>query len=195
MTGRTAILPCMTSPSSNLPQPTDALARVIQRGAADFALPYDLVLAICRKESGLNTWATRYEPDFRWLWDNRLLRAYNCRPADMSLDKAPSDFSGLPGITPNTEWVAQQTSYGLMQVMGSLAREQGFKGYLSALCDPLAGVNSGCAYLRALSRKHFASLGWDGVIAAYNAGSPRKDGVRYINQEYVDGVRALGFRQ
>jgi soluble lytic murein transglycosylase-like protein len=40
-------------------------------------------------------------------------------------------------------------SWGLMQVMGQVARENGFTDhYLSGLCDPAAGVDLGCRVLR-----------------------------------------------
>jgi len=46
-----------------------------------------------------------------------------------------------------TEAYARGMSWGLMQVMGQVARENGFTDhYLSGLCDPAAGVDLGAAY-------------------------------------------------
>jgi soluble lytic murein transglycosylase-like protein len=46
-------------------------------------------------------------------------------------------------------------SFGLMQVMGEVARERGFKGkFLSALCDPEIGVPIGCEYLKHIMGNH-----------------------------------------
>ena len=48
-----------------------------------------------------------------------------------------------------TEAYARGMSWGLMQVMGQVARENGFTDhYLSGLCDPAAGVDLGCRVLR-----------------------------------------------
>jgi hypothetical protein len=59
---------------------------------------------------------------------------------------------------PPTEEIARSISWGLMQVMGQVAREHGFSGkYLSALCDPAAGLELGCTVLAskiALARRH-----------------------------------------
>jgi soluble lytic murein transglycosylase-like protein len=83
-----------------------------------------------------------------------------------------------------------------MQVMGATARELGFKGrFFTELCDPMEGLNYGCRYLVRLQREHFDRLGWPGVAAAYNAGTPRRlASGNFANQVYVDKVaRAGGF--
>ena len=48
-----------------------------------------------------------------------------------------------------SEAYARGFSWGLMQVMGQVAREMGFDGtFLSALCDPEQGLAIGCKLLR-----------------------------------------------
>lgn len=48
-----------------------------------------------------------------------------------------------------TEAWARGFSWGLMQVMGQVARESGFDAsFLSALCDPENGLAIGCKVLR-----------------------------------------------
>jgi soluble lytic murein transglycosylase-like protein len=48
-----------------------------------------------------------------------------------------------------SEAYARGFSWGLMQVMGQVARETGFDGlFLSALCDPEQGLAVGCKVLR-----------------------------------------------
>src|SRR5260370_28062376 len=48
-----------------------------------------------------------------------------------------------------TEAYARGFSWGLMQVMGQVAREAGFDAlFLSALCDPEQGLAAGCKVLR-----------------------------------------------
>jgi hypothetical protein len=53
------------------------------------------------------------------------------------------------GLSP-TEEIARSISWGLMQVMGQVAREHGYvEKFLSALCDPEAGLATGCAVFAA----------------------------------------------
>jgi soluble lytic murein transglycosylase-like protein len=114
--------------------PTDliALARTIAaKQALDSALSASsvictgtaLVCAIIEQESAWDAHAIRYEPGFR------------------------SRYVAPLGLPP-TEEVARSISWGLMQVMGQVAREHGFSGkFLSAPCDPATGLDIGCAVL------------------------------------------------
>ena len=78
-------------------------------------------------------------------------------------------------------------SWGLMQVLGAVARERGLRSkYLSALTEPMIGIRFGCAHLAWFRDKKGYS--GDDMIAAYNAGSPRKKNGIYVNQGYVDKV-------
>lgn len=88
--------------------------------AIAYNLPDVLVCAIVEQESGWNPWALRYEPAFF----QRYIVPLNLQ------DK--------------TEAEARAISWGLMQVMGQVAREHGFKGPLSALCNPENGLDMGC---------------------------------------------------
>lgn len=131
--------------------------------------PY-LVGALCYTESGGDTYAYRYEPQYKYM---------------ANVD----DFAAKCGITRTSEQVGQMTSWGLMQVMGGTARYLGFKGPLTELTDPAIGLEYGCLYLLRLMKKYSKI---EDTVAAYNAGSPRikLDG-SYENQKYVDKV--LGF--
>lgn len=78
-------------------------------------------------------------------------------------------------------------SYGLMQVVPYDRGGAGPVGVSGdALLDPATSIAAGVGFLRDLGRR------WSGddVIAAYNAGSPRRaaSGL-YVNQGYVDKVR------
>jgi soluble lytic murein transglycosylase-like protein len=78
---------------------------------------------VIEQESSWEPHAIRYEPAFR------------------------SRYVAPLGLPP-TEEVARSISWGLMQVMGQLAREHGFTGrFLSTLCDPSTGLDIGCIVL------------------------------------------------
>ena len=141
------------------------LTTLIKSAASRRSLPWELVYAICQVESSLNPSAIRHEPRYRWLvGDNETMSP--------------------------TERQDQMTSWGLMQVMGAVARELGHTGPLSDLLDPPTGLFYGCLHLRRFRAKYDI---WPDVIAAYNAGSPRRVAGPigpYVNQSYVDKVLA-----
>ena len=121
-------------------------------------LPIPCVLAVCYVESSFNEWACRYEPGYRWI---------------------PDDLSA-------TERMCQMTSWGLMQVMGGVAREYGMTGDLTKLCLPTIGLKYGMMHLRRFFDKY---KNWTDALASYNGGSPRKNPEgKLINQSYVDKV-------
>jgi soluble lytic murein transglycosylase-like protein len=97
-----------------------ALARA---EAARHSLDPALVCAIVEQETAWDTHAMRYEPAFRMRYV-------------------------APLRLPLSEEIARSISWGLMQVMGQVAREHGFTGkFLSALCEPATGLEIGCAVL------------------------------------------------
>ena len=99
-----------------------ALARTI---ASVHGLDSALVCAVVEQESAWDPHAIRYEPGFR---------ASYVAPLNL----------------PCTEEIARSISWGLMQVMGQVAREHGFqRPYLSALCESSAGLTFGCIVLAA----------------------------------------------
>lgn len=152
-------------------------------------MPVDLVFAMITVESGWNTWAYNPEPHYRYLWDNKKKAPFRKLTSDeIRAEYPPADFKALKGDA-DQEWWAQQASWGLMQVMGAVAREHGFEGpYLTQLCDPIHGLDYGCRHLARLHNRFINKYGWDGVIAAYNAGSPRIENGRFVNQDYLDKV-------
>jgi len=130
--------------------------------------PY-LVAAIVTTESGGDPTAVRYEPGYRWLFIPKKVKPSTC---------------SLP-----TERMLQKTSFGLMQVMGAVARERGLEGFITELCFPVVGLEYGCAHL-AKHIKRFRSV--ERGVSAYNQGSPRKnDAGHFENQPYVDKVMTL----
>lgn len=144
-------------------------SNIIHKYSEENSLDPLMVMAIIQVESGGFQFATRFEPGWKY-WHQ--------------IDQ----FCKLtkPPITFDTERTHQQTSWGLMQIMGSVAREHGFDGHLPQLCDPELNIKYGCKHLKRLRRASYTDLD---QIAAYNAGSAKKlaNGV-YVNQSYVNKV-------
>lgn len=173
----------------------DEIDLLITSTAREHDLPDELVGAIVCTESARIATRWRVEPRYRYLWDVAAARPF--RPlthAEIATEKAPRDFSAIEGSSVDTEWWGQQASWGLMQVMGAVAREHGFGDDFPLLCDPLTGLRWGCKHLAWVAKSYFNRYGWSGVIAAYNAGSPRRVGGQWVNQHYVDTVVANGAR-
>lgn len=99
---------------------------VLAHRAADaHALWPELVCAIVEQESAWNPWALRYEPEF--------------------YEKYVAPQIARGAIDDVTESRARAFSWGLMQVMGQVAREHGFASEsLAFLCDPAVGLEIGC---------------------------------------------------
>lgn len=145
------------------------ITALIHTVAKSYALDPLLVEAICITESSKNPYATRYEPG--WSYFTKIDHyAKRC----------------VPAITSETERVQQAMSWGLMQIMGSVARELGFIDNLSMLVVPEVNLKLGCRHFIRLKREGYTV---NDQIAAYNAGSARKaaNGL-YVNQQYVDKV-------
>lgn len=150
-----------------------------------FGIPPKIVSAIIEVESERNPWATRHEPHYRFLWNVSQGEPWHGQDT-------PHQFPHFKPASAHTEYMAQKTSWGMMQVMGAVARELGFtRPFLSELCDPDVGVYYGCKLLAKLYKRYGDRHGWEGVVAAYNAGSPRQqDNGQWENQHYVSGVIA-----
>lgn len=140
---------------------------MIVKAAELFRLDANLIRAIISTESSFIPDATRFEPHWRYHWNVR-------------------HFAEKCGITVAEEEEMQATSWGLMQVMGTVARELGFTDVLSELLLPAFGIFYGCKKLRKLSDKYGDE---EKVVSAYNQGSPRMTpGGMFMNQQYVDKV-------
>jgi soluble lytic murein transglycosylase-like protein len=136
-----------------------ALIELAKQKAAEHGLVPSLVCAVCEQESGWNPFAVRYEPGF------------------MSKYVAPIYTKG--GMSA-TEAYSRSISWGLMQVMGQVAREDGFGGpFLSELCEPAVGLDAGCKRLRKMVDRHPDDVG--SALQAWNGGA---------NQNYAAEVLA-----
>jgi soluble lytic murein transglycosylase-like protein len=128
-----------------VPIQTIELARAT---ATAHAVDPQLVCAIVEQESAWNPWAVRYEPGF------------------LSRYVAPLYTAGKLSAT---ETYTRAMSWGLMQVMGQVAREIGFANpSLTELCDPATGLEFGCRIMA----KHLARSKGDvaAALLAWNGG-------------------------
>jgi hypothetical protein len=164
---------------------------LIARIAAEEGLDPKLVTAFIQTESSGDAYAWRTESAYRYLWDVKNNRPYRkLTPTEANSEVAPGDFYAAAGSR-NTEWIGQQASWGPMQVMGAVAREFGYKKHFPELCGE-DGIRIGCKLLRKLFEKYQDRYGNEGVIAAYNAGTPALlDSGKFGNQSYVDKVMAV----
>lgn len=111
--------------------------------ASSHSLPYNLVAAVIEQESNWHPWALRYEPAFYLKYVSPL------------------------GLTP-TEAHARSFSWGLMQIMGQVARELGYKGDIPKLCEISIGLEWGCLHLANKLRAHSNDI--HSSLQAWNGG-------------------------
>ena len=144
---------------------------LIQKYAALFKVDPQLVGAIVLTESAGDEWAVRIELHWQYYLD-------------------VAKHARANHVTETTERALQACSWGLMQVMGSVAREHGWTGPLQRLCEPSLGLRYGCKHLAKFIVRHKGNQ--NDAIAAYNAGAPVKsmDG-RYKNNDYVVKVNNI----
>ena len=123
------------------------IIELARRIAIEHQLDPALVCAVIEQESAWNTWAVRYEPGF------------------LSRYVAPLYTAGKLSAT---EAYTRSMSWGLMQVVGQVAREFGFAhASLAGLCDPATGLDFGCSILAARMLREkgdvpAALLAWNG---------------------------------
>lgn len=147
----------------------------IEGAASRHGLDPQLLCAQVLVESDGNTYAWNPEPRYGYLWNVRTNAPF--RPVsriELTSEVPPIDFPMLAGDR-DQEWWGQQASWGLLQVMGAVAREKGFTGpYLTQLIEPAIGLEYGCRVLAGL-------LVWSGgnverALAGFNAGHGGADG-------------------
>lgn len=119
--------------------PNAILSEIVNRNALAHNLRPDVVMCIIIQESKGDTFSWRWEEGF---YQKKLL------------GKSRGELSGwtpnireLPSLT--DELLQRSCSYGLMQVLGDTARWCGkvTTPYLTSLCDPDRGVDTGCRIL------------------------------------------------
>lgn len=159
----------------------------IEQAALAVQLDPALVSALVSVESAGNQWAWNPEPQYRYLWDvkrNAPFRALS--QSEIASKVPPADFPTLAGDRDQEFW-AQQASWGLMQIMGAVAREIGFRGdYLTQLCQPEANLLIGCKKLSQLLV--WANGNVTQALAAWNGGKGGNTIEPFRNQAYADKV-------
>jgi len=119
------------------------------RYAAKYNVDKALLCAIIEQESGWDPFAVRYEPKFYGRYVMPL------------------------GLESPTEAYSRAFSWGLMQLMGECAREDGFKGkFLSELLDPDVGVDWGTRHFSMQFQK--AGLDVPRALLLWNGGGNLK---------------------
>lgn len=143
--------------------------------ATAYGLESDLVEALVQIESGGNPYAWNPEPKYRWLWNVRTHRPFRALTAEEAASKTPPlDFPVLAGDR-DQEWWGQQASWGLMQVMGAVARELGCRvPFLPELTRPDLNLDLGCRHLA--SHLKWAQGNTRKALGAYNAGRGNAEG-------------------
>lgn len=134
-----------------------------ERYANEFELDIKVVSAVITVESGWDNWAVRFEPG--WKWHLNVMQ-----------------WAKRVNVSTATETICQQMSWGLMQVMGTVARELGYEKDLPGLCAPATGIQFGCKKLK----QNYVRYGcMKKALAAYNAGNPKsKAGQLYAEKVY-----------
>lgn len=132
----------------------------------------NLLAAIVMQESGGKSWVTRYEQSYIYL-------------------VTPASFAQQRGISEMTEIQLQKMSWGLLQVMGGVAREVGYTGDLTELARPAVGLRWGCTKLKRVIDK-YGMRNIEDIVSAWNAGSPQRDASgNYRNLKYVTATMRL----
>ena len=146
------------------------IINIIKVNAVRFDVPQDLAVAVAQIESAFDPFAIRYEPGWKYFTDT-------VRYAELNM------------IAQQTEKILQACSFGVMQVMGAVARELGFRENLLKLSRVSVGSEYGCLKLSQLLRKYGTE---EEAVSAYNAGSPRRTPENtFVNQAYVDKIFAV----
>lgn len=122
----------------------------------------ELIGALVYTESGGNPWASRFEPNFY----RRYLR-------DMTASSAPGYVPPASICNWETERMLRSFSFGLFQIMGETARENGFNSpILSQLLEPSNNIALGLQLIRKYLEAHKGDL--QKALLTYNGGGNEK---------------------
>lgn len=150
----------MRDPGGNTVAISLPIEDALVEAARDRGVRPALVVGLAWKESSFQWWAGKHEPTYPYLWDVKANKPTR------------SEAVGSLGmVSQATELVFQRTSWGLLQVMGAVARELGFREVLlSHLLDARLSASYGAQLLANLLKRHNGDEA--DALSAYNAGSP-----------------------
>jgi soluble lytic murein transglycosylase-like protein len=138
---------------------------------ARYTVPASLLAAIVQEESRFDQWAVRTEPHYK-----RKIKVIR------DAERWSLAHAGVPSLA--TEIDDRARSIGLMQVMGEVAREQGYSArFLSQLHEPEHGIEQGAILLRRLLTRYRSDT--LSAISAYNQGDNRRKNGVFLNARYV----------
>jgi len=165
------------------PEIEAAILRAVTRTGPDVAL----VRALVEVESSGNPWAWNPEPRYRYFWNVKTDAPFRrVTEAEIASPYPPADFHARAG-DPDQEWWAQQASFGLMQVMGAVARERGCRlAYLTELCAPAVNLEIGYDHLA--RQLDWARGDVERALAAYNGGRAGNATRPFRNASYAAKV-------
>lgn len=131
-----------------------SIASLIIQASKLTGIEPNLLCAVIHQESGGKPYAVRYEPAF--------YKTYvQTKTAKTLLGHVPTTCSL------ETEKQMRATSFGLMQMMGQVFRERGFRGeFLTETLDPAINIKFGSEFLKHLLDKNGSTekalLRWNG---------------------------------
>lgn len=148
----------------------NAILPLVKAKCARSKIRWELLDGIICQESKYDRFAVRYEPKHNEI-------------------QLPDKFSKVNRISMTTEVQLQKFSWGLCQIMGTVARRLSFNGPLPQLCEVDTNLTLALKLLEGLRARYRFE---DDILCAYNHGSmERKADGTYVVQDYVDSVKAL----
>lgn len=108
----------------------------------------NLLMAMIYQESGGDEAALRYEVAWRYFWNPKANGSLYDKGSSVEANRAHAW-----NVLGSTEFHSQSFSWSLLQVMGSVARELGLKGYLAKMCDPAVGLKMGLLHMQKKMRQ------------------------------------------
>ena len=162
----------------------------ISRLSGKYGIPSQITQALALIESGMRNDIVNYEPLYQWLWDCDEMKPFRNLTDDETLSNfAPMGFTAPIAFptNPDAEYIQQKMTWGPFQQYGACIREAGYQGPFITLANcPETATHFMLIQLSKLRDKYFDKHGWAGVMAAYDAGRPRKteDG-QYVNRDFL----------
>jgi soluble lytic murein transglycosylase-like protein len=151
-----------------------------------------LIGAVVLKESSARQGAWNPEPRYRWFWDVKNRRPFRAvTDEEIRSEVPPEDFPGPRGVDPDAEWWGQQASWGLMQIMGAVARQNGFEDpdLPDLIWRPDLNIELGTRHLRWGMEQIGSGVNREvAMLAAYNGGLSGNRRPPFRNLKYAQDV-------